>query len=277
MIKKELHLKADNEQEAANGRLSCFVDISRSGIQLLKLNDKFKAVEFASWSFPHSSTDSVWTERMKEVLGQEELTNAIIGNRNCKFSVSDNQVVLIPEALFSEAEKEKQFDFLFDDNQEATIITQKLSNTDAIGLFSIPKSVKEALDGNISSSFLTWTDSILGNSSGIKVYSILDEKQFSLTILKEGKLQFSNWFQYSKGDDVLYFLMASLESLNILHSEIELILGGEVEKGDATFNVLSRFISKIFFLKRPKNLTYSYSFSQLAEHRFPFIFAAACA
>lgn len=276
MIKKELHLKADNEQEAANGRLSCFVDVSRNGIQLLKLNDKFKAVEFASWSFPYSSTDSVWTERVSEVLLNNEFTKAK-DESPCKFSVSVNQVVLVPETLFSVAEKEKQFHFLFGDNQESTIITQKLSNTDAIGLFSIPKSVKEALNESVTSSFFTWTDFILGNSSGIKAYLILEEKQFSLTILKEGKLQFSNWFQYSKGDDVLYFLMASLESLNILHSEIELILGGEVEKGDNTFNVISRFIAKISFIKRPKNLTYSYSFSQLSEHRFPFIFAAACA
>ncbi len=275
MIRKELHLKADNEQEAATGRLSCFVDVSRNGIQLLQLNDKFKALEFLSWSFPHSSTDSVWSERASEVLQNEEFITA--GKGNCKYSISDSQVVIVPETLFSESDKERHFDFLFDGNQDSEIASQKLSNTDAIGLFSIPKSVKKALDGNINSSFLTWTDAVLGNSSGIKAYLILAEKQFSLTILKEGKLQFSNWFQYSKGDDVLYFLMATLESLNILHSDVELVLAGEIEKGDDTFNVLSRFISKISFLKRPKNLTYSYSFSQLAEHRFPFIFAAACA
>lgn len=276
MIRKEFHLKADNEQEATNGRLSCFVDVVRNGIQLLKLNDKFKALEFISWSFPHSTTDEVWSERLNEVFRNEEFTNAV-GNSTCMYSVSDNQVVIVPETLFSESEKEKHFDFLFDGNQDSEIITQKLSNTDAIGIFSVPNSVKQTLEGNINSSFLTWTDAILGNSLGMKAYLILEEKQFSLTILKEGKLQFSNWFQYSKSDDALYFLMATLESLNILHSDIELVLAGEIEKGDDTFNVLSRFISKISFLKRPKNLTYSYSFSQLPEHKFPFIFAAACA
>lgn len=275
MIKKELHLKADNEQEAATGRLSCFVDVSRNGIQLLKLNDKFKALELVSWSFPHSSTDDVWSVRVNEVLQNQEFITVI--KSNCRYSVSKNQVVIVPETLFSEVEKEKHFNFLFDGNQDSEIITQKLSNTDAIGLFSIPKSVKEALAGTVSSSYLTWTDAILGTSTGIKAYLILEEKQFSLTILKEGKLQFSNWFQHSKPDDVLYFLMATLESLNILHSDAELVLGGEIEKGDDTFNVLSRFISKISFLKRPKNLTYSYSFSQLSEHKFPFTFAAACA
>lgn len=273
LVRKEFHLKADNEQEAANGRLSSFIDVSRSGVQLLNVNANFKAVEFISWSFPHSSTDAVWAERIAEVLKSDELGRV----DSTKFSISDNQVVIVPETLFSENEKDKYFNFLFDGSEESEIVNQNLSNTDAVGLFSIPKSVKEVLKESVSSSFLTWTDSILGNSSGTKAYLILDEKQFSLSILKDGKLLFSNWFQFSKADDVLYFLMATLESLNILHSEIELLLGGSVEKGDETFKVLSRFISKISFIKRPKNLTYSYSFSQLTEHRFPFIFAAACA
>lgn len=273
MIRKEFHLKADNEQEATNGRLSSYIDVSRSGIQLLNVNASFKAVEFISWSFPHSSTDAIWAERVAEVLKNDVFDKA----GSTKFSVSDNQVVIVPETLFSENDKEKYFNFLFNGSSESEIVTQKLSNTDAVGLFSIPKSVTEVLKETVSSSFLTWTDSILGNSSGTKAYLILDEKQFSLSVLKDGKLIFSNWFQFSKADDVLYFLMATLESLNILHSEIELLLGGSVEKGDETFKVLSRFISKISFIKRPKNLTYSYSFSQMAEHRFPFIFTAACA
>lgn len=273
MIRKEFHLKADNEQEATNGRLSSFIDVSRSGVQLLKVNTSFKAIEFISWNFPYSSTDSVWAERVAEVLKSDEFSKAA----STRFSIADNQVVIVPETLFSENEKEKYFNFLFDDSDESEIVTQKLTNTDAVGLFRIPKSVKEVFKESVGSSFLTWADSILGNSSGTKAYLILDEKRFSLNVLKDGKLLFSNCFQFSKADDVLYFLMATLESLSILHSEIELLLGGSVEKGDDTFKVLSRFISKISFIKRPKNLTYSYSFSQMAEHRFPFIFTAACA
>jgi hypothetical protein len=275
-IKKELHLKADKEQEAANGRLSCFVDVSRSGLQLLRVNKDFKAIDVVSWVFPYSSTDETWAERVKLATANEGFLDLIHGH-DCKYTIAGEQVAIVPSTLFSESEKENHFDFLFGDRQAFEMKTQKFSNTDAVGLFSISKPMKAVLGESITSSFLNWVDSTLGNNSGVKAYLILEEKQFSLTILKEGRLQFSNWFQFSKADDVLYFLMATLESMNILHSDVELVLGGEIEKGDETFDVLSRFISKISFLKRPKNLTYSYSFGQLPEHRFPFIFAAACA
>ncbi len=106
---------------------------------------------------------------------------------------------------------------------------------------------------------------------------MLEEKQFALVVFKDASLVFSNWFQFGKPEDVLYYLMASLESLKILHSEVEVSLNGNIEKGDAMHTTIAKYISKLSFGKRPKNLTYSYSFKELQEHRFPFIFEAACA
>ena len=276
MIKKELHLEADNEQEAANGRLSCFVDISRSSVELLKVTEKFKAVEFISWQFPYSETDAVWCNRVSDILEDVPFKTAA-GNSNCNFSIHDEKFVLIPEVLFSETDMQQQLNFLFPSANDAFTETQKMSNTDIVGIFSIPGTLGTALNGSVTSSFLNWINSNLGNTAGIKAVLVLGEKRFSLTITREGKLLFTNWFGYSQPDDVLYFLMASLEALNILHSDVTFNLGGRVDKNDDTFNMLTRFIPKVSFLKRPKNLTYSYSLSQLPEHRFPFIFAAACA
>jgi hypothetical protein len=276
LVKKELHLKPDNEQEAADGRLSCFVDISRNGIQLLKLNEALKTIEFVTWAFPNSETDAVWAEYVKEVLINDEFRSTV-AESPCKFSVSDCDVTIIPETLFSESIGQSQIDFLFGESDGSQIIEQKLNNTDGVGVFRIPNALVEKITGSVSASFITWIDGLLGSSTGVKVNMILKEKRFSLTIQKDGKLLFSNWFNHSKPDDVLYFLMASLESMNILHSDVELILAGPVDKGDELHGILSRFISKISFAKRPKNLTYNYAFNQIPEHRFPFILAVACA
>jgi hypothetical protein len=70
--------------------------------------------------------------------------------------------------------------------------------------------------------------------------------------------------------------MAALETLKILHTEIEMELSGPIDKGDEVHSTLSKYLSKISFRKRPKNLSYSYSFNEMPEHRYPFIFATAC-
>ena len=276
MIKKELHLRADNEQEAAYGRLSCFVDVSRNGVQLLKLNEKFKAIELISWKFPFATTDELWFDRVDDTLQTEDFHRST-ESHNYKLSVSDNQLTIVPETLFSEKKKEKHLEFISGSLQNCEVIAQQLTNMDAIGVFNYPKAFNKLTKKTPTSSVLTFIDAIVGNSTGIQAILIPDEKQFALIIMNQGQLAYSNWFEHSKADDILYYLMAALESLNILHSETELMLGGRISKNDATVRLVSRYISKVSFLKRPKNLTYSYSFNQIAEHRLPYIFAAACA
>ena len=269
-------MKADNEQETAQNGLLSFVDISRSGIQILKRNKTFKAIEFASFIFSFSSDNSTWSKNTTQVL-QSDKFKAFISNTEVAFSTSDSQVTLIPASLYSEKEKTKNFEFLFGESGTALIQDQPFSTSDTVGIFGIPKAIANAVSKPIQSSYLNWLDGLATDSTKVRANIILNEKQFALVMQKEGKLIFSNWFDYSKSDDVLYYLMASLETLKILHSEVEVVLNGNVTKGDEIHTYIAKFISKLSLGKRSKNLTYSYSFKDLPEHRFPFIFSSACA
>ena len=276
VYKKQIHLKADNEQETADVGLQSFVDISRDSIQVLKVNSAFKAVELFSYSFPYSSDNGVWTSQTKEFIESGEFQDAI-GDSNKHFSVSGGLSTLIPSSLYSESTMKENFEFVFGEIKQLNLRQYQFKNSEVIGIHALPKELSNVIGESYSCSFLTWVDELIGSSRKNSAYIILESTQFSLVVFRDGKLVFSNRFSYGKSDDVLYFLMATLESLNILHSNIQLILGGTVNKGDETFQTISRFISNITFLKAPKNLTYSYSFSQLSEHRFPYLFATACA
>lgn len=276
VYKKQIHLKADNEQETADVGLQSFVDISRDSIQILKVNKAFKAIELFSYSFPYSSNNGVWTAQTKELIESGEFQDAI-GDSNKHFSVSDNSVTLIPSSLYSESTMKENFEFVFGRTEELNLRQYQFKNSEIVGIHALPTELLNVIGEDHSSSFLIWVDELIGNSQRTSAHLILEATQFALVIFRDSKLAFSNWFSYGKPDDVLYFLMATLESLNILHSDIRLVLGGTVNKGDETFQTISRFISKISFQKAPKNLTYSYSFSQLSEHRFPYLFATACA
>ena len=276
LFKQEFYLKADNEQETAQSGLLSFVDISRSGIQILKRNKTFKAIEFVSFQFPFSSDNSIWSNHVSALIESDDF-KTFVSDSEATFSISDSQTTLIPASLYVDKEKTKNFEFLFGESQNVLIQNQTLSNSDAVGIFSIPKGTTEAISKPIQSSYLNWIDSLPTDSTKVRANLILSEKQFALVIQKEGKLIFSNWFEYSKSADILYYLMASLETIKILHSEVEVILSGRVEKGDEIHTSIAKFISKLSLGKRPKNLTYSYSFKEIPEHRFPFIFSASCA
>ena len=276
LFKKNIHLKADNEQETAQVGLLSFVDISRSGIQILKRNKAFKVIEFIEYRFPFSSDNGVWNKSVLEVVGSDDFQTNIAKSVS-QFGMSDSKVTLVPSSLYSESQKTESFQFLFEQSNDDCVLSQTLSNFDATGVFSLPKVLSESISGIIQSSYLNWLETHSTDSSRLKANLVLENKQFALVIVKEGKLLLENWFAYEKANDVLYYLMASLESLKILHSEIDVVLSGEVDKGDDVHSAISKFISKLSFAKRPKNLTYSYSFKDIPEHRYPFIFASACA
>ena len=276
LFKQEFYLKADNEQETAQNGLLSFVDISRSGIQILKRNKTFKAIEFASFIFPFSSENSTWSKNTTQILESVKF-KAFISNTEVAFSTSDSLVTLIPASLYSEKEKATNFEFLFGVSDDLLIQTQEITTSDTIGVFGIPKGIINAVSKPIQSSYLNWTDGIVGESTKVEANLIFNDKQFALVIRKEGKLIYSNWFEYSKSDDVLYYLMASLETLKILHSEVAVVLSGKISKDGEVYSTIAKFISNLSLGKRSKNLTYSYSFKDLPEHRFPFIFSSACA
>ena len=275
-FKQEFYLKADNEQETVGVGLLSFVDVSRSGVQVLKVNRSFKALEFASYAFPYCSSNAVWRNNLISVLDSAEF-KTITENSEINYSLSNRLSTLIPSSLYSSEEKRSTFQFVFGHIDDILIQEQTISNSDAIGLFGIPSWLSDMLGTSITSSYLTWIDEAPNHSKGAMAHLTVNEKEFSLVIFRDGKLVFNNWFQYSKFDDVLYFLMASLESLQILYSEVELILSGKIDKNGPVYSSLAKYISNIAFSKRPKKMTYSYSFGQLPEQRFPSIFAAACA
>jgi len=276
LFKQEFYLKADNEQESAQSGLLSFADISRSSVQILKRNKAFKAIEFASFQFPFSADNNGWSKNVSELINSDDFTS-FVADTEVTFSISDSKKTLVPASLYSEKEKAKSLEFLFGKSDDVLIQSQEFSNSDTVGVFGVPKGIAEVVSKPLQPSYLNWLDGLATDSVKVRANLVLNEKQFALAIQKEGKLIFSNWFNYSKSDDVLYYLMASLETLKILHSEVEVVLNGKVKKGDKTHSSIAKFISKLTFGKRPKNLTYSYSFKEILEYRFPFIFAAACA
>jgi hypothetical protein len=276
LFKQEFYLKADNEQESAQNGLLSFADISRSSVQVLKRNKAFKAIELVSFQFPFSADNNSWSKNVSVLINSDDF-ESFVTDTEVTFSISDSKATLVPASLYSETEKAKNFEFLFGTSDDVLIQSQEFSNSDTIGVFGVPKGIAEVVSEPIQTSYFNWLDGLATDSVKVRANLVFNEKQFTLAIHKEGKLIFSNWFDYSKSDDVLYYLMASLETLKILHSEVEVVLSGKVEKGDKIHTSITKFISKLTFGKHPKNLTFSYSFKEILEHRFPFIFAAACA
>lgn len=274
LVKKDYNLQPDNDQDLAGNGQKSFVVLTRNGVQILRINSKFKAVSFNSFKFPHCTDDTRWCNFIQAILNSEDFKDTI-GNSKISYSVYDNYATLIPNALFRANQKQPDFEFLFGSSNSNSVRSQELQSPESVGVYGIPKDFEHIISEPISNSYLHWVNSL--STTGTCAQLFVTENQMALVIKRNDDLLFNNWFDVKNADDMLYFLMATLETLNILHSEAKITLWGDIDKNDSVHSTIGKFISNISFGNRPKNLEYAYSFKDLPSHKFPFIFSTACA
>lgn len=78
-----------------------------------------------------------------------------------------------------------------------------------------------------------------------------------LFIVQEQKVVFYNQFPHDVKEDLLYYILFTLEQNRILAPEITLYTSGEIQKGDAFHSLLSKYIGKVEDVKLPADLSAS--------------------
>lgn len=274
--KKTLHLTPDKHLEQELEGTRCIVLIRRSAVSALKLVDKQKVSELVQFEFSHCSNDGNWSTAVEGLLSSPEL-NEFVSGCEAEYWIDDSRISIIPSALFSDDKKEEAHELLFEPSNGLNYISESAATSDFQMVSAVPQAICDILPAEPKNAFALWLERIENQTTGKHHAAILARHdEFNLTVFNRSELVFSNWFGYSKPEDLLYFLMATLESLNILHTEATLSLAGDIEKGGAAHKLISKYIGKVSFASRPKQLGYSYSFSKVEEHKHPLILSAAC-
>ncbi len=80
---------------------------------------------------------------------------------------------------------------------------------------------------------------------GDTCYVHLAEGQMDMAVFSSKKMRYFNSFAYRGETDVIYYLLFALEQLQLDPAHIKLRWLGEVEQGDATYELASRYIENI--------------------------------
>lgn len=247
-----------------------FIDISNASIDLVNVSTERKVIDFARFTFPLTlNTDSL-SKRVSDVTNSSEF-NSHLMSKKPKFSSGETNTSLIPNALFSEAEFETISHLENYDSRKIT--SQVIANHETVGVF---ESKQLGTISNISNSFLSWIGQLDLTNQSPTIQLIVDERTTTIVLTSQGSIQLVNSFETKTENDILYYVLASLESREILHTNTSICLWGSISKGDKTHQKISQYFKSVSFGKLPSNLTYAYGISKIEAHRYPFIFAAVC-
>ena len=99
--------------------------------------------------------------------------------------------------------------------------------------------------------------SLLGSKTDTKnptCYIHIMENEFEITVIYQKKLLLYNSFKYTTKEDFIYYILFTLEQLQLDTETIKLMLFGAVKENDSLFNICYEYIKDISLFTPPDTL-----------------------
>ncbi|WP_299336871.1 DUF3822 family protein [uncultured Psychroserpens sp.] len=86
------------------------------------------------------------------------------------------------------------------------------------------------------------------NDSATKMHINVNTSTFEIICLKDHKLVFYNTFDYSTKEDFIYYILFTVEQLNLNTETLKTVLSGRIEKDDELFTIVYKYIRFVDFI-----------------------------
>jgi len=263
--RETLNLRPDRPEESGSSTCRDYLGITRSSVAHLRVDvQTLKALSIRVLSFPYCSDDNRWSQAVADVVNDLEtrMFQAAV--------IADVAYSIIPSDLISMdgASLRRVMSIEHGDLTGLRVASTPIHSWDAQCCALIPDGMLEAIPAcTVLPENACWIPSLLRSAVPVHAHVNVAERSVNIAVLKGKQCVLMNAYDIHSAEDVLYFLMAALEQLTILHTEVRVTLYGEVKDEDSVHSLLKRYISHLTFAERPAELSYSYSFKEVPNHQ----------
>lgn len=107
-----------------------------------------------------------------------------------------------------------------------------------------------------------------GPAAPRRLYLHLGQRELTLVVLDQQRLEFCNVFSFGSAEDVLYYTLLVMQELGLNPDQDELTIWGELTADSALFELLRTYIRYLRFGTRPYDLHYSYRLNEVLEYQY---------
>jgi hypothetical protein len=109
------------------------------------------------------------------------------------------------------------------------------------------------------------------NSKGDTIYINVEPLHFEMVVVENGQLQLYNTFEYDTKEDFIYFILFTIEQLQLNSETVVMKLTGSIDKGDALYQILYTYIRFVAFNKPSKKYTFDTDYGSTSKHQHTLI------
>jgi hypothetical protein len=172
---------------------------------------------------------------------------------------------LLPAFLHEKENTEKYWNLAFGENDrdKYVLLTDQLSWTEIISVYSVPKELLGQIHNIypsariINQQSIHILTSILENKKNnrIQVYIEVLPDFFDAVVMEKGKMLLANSYKYRNTDEFLYFILNLYEQFNLDQYEAGIMLSGAISEQDEKTVKLKKYISSVNIKKVYSNIS----------------------
>jgi len=228
------------------------IQVSLNGLSFCVLDtitNKILAFEKVTFTVP--STPYLMLKELKAKLNQQ-------GNIGRNFSEvvvihKNNMFGLVPKPLFNKEELPNYLKFNAKIMANDLVAYDELPNQDIVNVYIPYTNINNYIfelfgEFEFKHSGTVLISTLMSQSRTIPeptCYVQVSRKEMEMMVASDKRLLFYNQFEYKTKEDFLYFLLFSLEQLQIDLEKVQLKLFGSIEEGDPIFELCHQYIKNV--------------------------------
>ncbi len=258
--KRRINTEDSNTDNSTFKKLS--IQVGLNGLSFCVLDTiSNKILTFEKIVFKITSTPYLVLKELKKLLNDHEISNkefseVVVIHKNSLFS-------LVPKVLFNKEELPNYLKFNAKIMANDHIVYDEIPNQEMVNVYIPFANVNNYIfdlfgEFEFKHNGTIMVSTLLGQSRASQepvCYVQVAEKEMEVVVFSEKKLLFYNHFEYNTKEDFLYYLLFSLEQLQLNLENVQLKLFGLVEEGDAIYKLCYRYIKHISVFA-PSNSSY---------------------
>jgi Protein of unknown function (DUF3822) len=250
--------------------------VSPDAISFMILDVDNNCIALQSYHLPVETSLEATAVLLKETISSQDLFIAAFEKVTIVYAYPT--AVIVPGQFAADNTKKEMLDLVFGEQNDALIKTDADAVQDRHTIYTVPKQVESVMTYLFSSHLSKHLYSLLPavpNLPGNELYCIFCNNNFTVMLLKDGKLQAIQTYQYKSPEDVAYYLLHVCESFDVAVNDVNVHLNGMITKNSNLYNGISKYFLNLQFESLPAGITYPEAMGEYPAHYFSHLFAIA--
>lgn len=249
-------------------------EITEQGFMYFFVRDEDKMITgLSAFHFKQNSNNDL-AEGLKKIFAEQKLLNKNYNKVSISYSMP--QSILVPGEFYKPELNSDMLNSIHGDIGEGIIFTDKIGDKNIYTVYRIPSTVHHAVTSRFPLAQFSHQYSYLVKSlpeSGNILQAIFYQEKFIAVLVKDGKLQILQTYNYNTAEDITYHLLNICSQFEV--SDVKLELSGMIENDSTLFDEIHKYFLNVSFDDWSNEFAYTISVKEFPSHFFSHQFSIA--